>query len=320
MAATENKITTEPAVSVLMSVYNGWPYIREAVDSVLEQTCSNYEFIIVDDGSTDEGSVYIDTIDDPRVRIIHQGRQGLGKPLNRWMRQCRGEYIMRMDADDINTPDRIGKQKAFLDKNPEVIMVGCQLGYFTEDSRSGVRRSNFCTEHDSIVSGLKRGWSVMSHPAIMFRKSLLDNIDGYIITGAGEDYSLIMDAARYGRLVNLPDVLYKMRIHEGSTAWENNLKTLAGFEYARKRYAAAEKGEDYSLSEFEREWENQGLLRRMQLKGKVIAAVSHRRAKIDSINGRNIRAALKTVFSAILDMNSTTGWVLKKLKAGVSGK
>ncbi|MFQ5643122.1 MAG: glycosyltransferase family 2 protein [Thiogranum sp.] len=320
MVTPVHKTAPEPAVSVFMSVYNGWPYIREAVDSVLAQTCADYEFIIVDDGSTDEGPAYLDAIDDPRVRIIHQGRQGLGKPLNRWMRQCRGEYIMRMDADDINTLDRIEKQKAFLDENREVIMVGCQLGYFTTDSGSEVRQSNFSTGHDAIVSGLSKGWSVMSHPAIMFRRSLLDSIEGYIITGAGEDYSLIMDAARYGKLANLPEVLYKMRIHEGSTAWENGLKTLAGFEYARKRHAAAEAGRDYPLSAFEKEWKKKGLLRRIQLRGKVLASVFHRKAKIDSINGRPIKAAFRTLLAAILDMNSTTGWILKKLKAGMPGK
>jgi glycosyltransferase involved in cell wall biosynthesis len=318
MATLDNKLDAEPDVSIFMSVYNGWPYIKEAVNSVLKQTYANYEFIIVDDGSTDESPAYLDTIEDPRVKVIHQENLGLGKPLNRWMKQCRGKYIMRMDADDINTPDRIEKQKTFLDNNHDVIMVGCQIGYFTGNGKFGKRRSNFSTEHGPIVSGLRRGWSTMSHATTMFRRSLLDKIDGYVITGAGEDYSLIMDAARYGRLANLADVLYKVRIYEGSTSWEHGLKTLAGFEYARKKYAAAEKGQDYSLSQFEKEWNNKGFLSRIKLKGKVLAMVAHRKAKIDSINGKNVRAAFRSIFAAILDINSTTGWFMKRVKAKIS--
>jgi len=317
MGTLDNKPDVDPGITVFMSVYNGWPYIKEAVDSVLEQTYKNYEFIIVNDGSTDEGSAYLETIDDPRVRVIHQKNMGLGQPLNRWMRQCRGEYIMRMDADDINATDRIERQKNFLDSNPDVIMVGCQIGYFTGDGQFGRRRSNFGANHDSILSGLKRGWSTMSHATTMFRKSLLDKIDGYIITGAGEDYSFIMDAARYGRLANLEDVLYKVRIYEGSTSWENGLKTLAGFEFARKRYAAAEMGQDYPLSQFEKEWKNKGFMSRMKLKGKVLAMVAHRKAKIDSTNGKNVRATFRSIFAAIMDINSTTGWLMKSIKARI---
>jgi len=320
MAELSNIEACQPIVSVFMSVYNGWPHIKEAVESTLNQSYKNYEYVIVDDGSTDECSAYLDAIEDQRVRIIHQENKGLGKPLNRWMRECRGKYIMRMDADDINIVDRIEKQVAYLEGNPSVILVGCQIGYISNLGETSRGQSDFSIDHYSIIEGLKRGWSTMSHPAIMFRRALLEKIDGYVITGAGEDYSLIMDAARFGELSNLDEILYKMRIHDGSTSWENSLKTLAGFEYARRRFEAAENGIDYSLSQFQADWAAKGALARLQLRGKALAMVVYRKAKIDRIKGNSVRAMLRTSLAAILDLNSTVGWILKNIRSNRSGK
>lgn len=307
------------SVSIFMSVYNGWPYIKEAVNSVLKQTCTDWEFIIVNDGSTDETSSYLDAIEDPRVKVIHQENRGLGKPLNRWMKQCRGEYIMRMDADDINALDRVGKQKEYLDSNRDIIMVGCQINKFTSSPTFG-EASYLFTDHESIISGMKRGWHTMCHPTTMFRRSLLDKIDGYVITGAGEDWSLLMDAGRYGKLANLDEVLYHQRVHEGSSAWGNASKTIAGFEYARKRYAAAVKGQEYPLSQFNKEWNRKSLLSRLRLRAKALSIVTNRKAVIDRIEGRKVRAAFRTMVAASLSLNKARGALLKRIRAQIFKK
>jgi len=107
-----------PRVSVLMTCYNTRPYLPEAIGSVLDQTFTDFEFIIVNDGSTDDSAEYLDQLDDPRIIVIHQENQGLGTPINEHLKKCRGEYIVRADSDDYCYPDRIEKQLALMDSSP----------------------------------------------------------------------------------------------------------------------------------------------------------------------------------------------------------
>ena len=106
--------STLPRVSVLMSVYNETSYLRQSVQSILDQTFLNFEFVIINDGSTDDTQKILETFADPRIRIIRQPNTGLTKALNRGLKLCRGEFIARIDADDLSMPDRLEQQLAFL--------------------------------------------------------------------------------------------------------------------------------------------------------------------------------------------------------------
>ena len=114
-----------PKISVLMSVFNGERYLIKAIDSILNQTFKDFEFIIIDDGSMDSSNAIIRSFDDPRVRLIENEKNiGLTKSLKKGIDLCRGEYIARMDGDDISLPERLKKQVEFMDHNRGVGISG----------------------------------------------------------------------------------------------------------------------------------------------------------------------------------------------------
>src|SRR5262245_44814994 len=107
-----------PKVTVLMSVYNGMPYLTEAVDSVVGQTLKDWILLIIDDGSTDGTAAYLDSLTDPRIQVVHQENRGLAGALNHGVDLCQTEYLARLDADDVALPTRFEKQLAFLEARP----------------------------------------------------------------------------------------------------------------------------------------------------------------------------------------------------------
>ena len=116
-----------PTVSVLTSVYNGERYLRRAIDSILNQSFINFEYIIIDDGSTDSTNKIIQSFNDPRIKLIENTQNiGLTKSLNIGVKICRGDYIARIDADDISFKQRLRKQYHFLLNNMNVVLVGGQ--------------------------------------------------------------------------------------------------------------------------------------------------------------------------------------------------
>jgi glycosyltransferase involved in cell wall biosynthesis len=126
-----------PKVSVVMSVYNGEKYLCEAIDSILNQTFENFEFLIVNDGSTDRTLEILQSYRDPRIKVINNERNiGLTASLNKGLKIAKGEYVARMDADDVSFPHRLEQQKAFLDRNPRVAMVGSWAEVIDESGKT----------------------------------------------------------------------------------------------------------------------------------------------------------------------------------------
>ena len=127
-------MSTNPLVSVLMSVYNGDRYLDEAIDSILSQTYENFEFIIINDGSTDHTKDILSSYSnqDNRIRVFHQKNHGLTFSLNRGLELSRGKYVARMDADDISSPRRLEEQINYLRANPEVGVLGTQMEIINE--------------------------------------------------------------------------------------------------------------------------------------------------------------------------------------------
>ena len=114
----------DPKISVVMAVYNGEKYLREAIDSILNQTFKDFEFIIVNDGSTDRTREILESFIDPRIVLIHQEHMGLTKSLNRGIALAKGKYIARQDADDISMAERLEKQFNFLESHENVALLG----------------------------------------------------------------------------------------------------------------------------------------------------------------------------------------------------
>ena len=202
---------TNPMVTVLMSVFNGEQYLREAIDSILNQTFTDFEFIIIDDGSTDGTLDIIRGYTDPRIMLrIYRKNVGLYISLNSGLDISRGKYVARMDADDISMPDRLAKQVAFLESNPEIGVCGTWykvFGIFNIDCFS------LPTDYETIKANLFFGNSI-GHPTVMMRKASLNNYGlRYNSTYLhAADYELWVECSLRFSVVNIPEVLLHYRV------------------------------------------------------------------------------------------------------------
>lgn len=205
-------------VSIIMSVRNGMPYLPETVDSILCQTYTNFEFIILDNASTDGSAEWVEALHDPRVRLVrNECDLGLSGSLNRGLALAHGKYIARMDADDIAMPDRIALQVAFLEKHPDVIVCGGQVETFG----AVVSRPYLPCCHEEMLAMLP--FSVpLTHPAVMYRQSLLQQNalcynDDLSVT---QDYALWCDIAKKNslRMANIPECVLQYRIHASNNS------------------------------------------------------------------------------------------------------
>ena len=205
-----------PLISVCLPVYNVERYVAEAVESILGQTLADFEFLILDDGSTD-GSLeilrrYADR--DPRIRLTSQPNKGLVASLNELIDLARGEFIARMDGDDISSPERFRRQVNYLRAHPECVLVGSRVRLIDPE---GDPLCDWCTiqEHEALESTFLRAElvTVVSHPAIMMRRDAVLAIGKYRPFEVIEDVNLFLRLSENGRIANVPEALLKYRIH-----------------------------------------------------------------------------------------------------------
>lgn len=205
-----------PAVTVLTTVYNGLPYLREAVESVFAQTFSDFEYLIVDDASTDASSAYLASLSDPRVRVLTNPKNlGTAGSMNRGITEARARIIMRLDQDDVSLPTRLQRQLAHLDAHPEVAIV-CTFEH-TIDGAGRVLRSWRTTvaNRGEFLGPILLGLCPIWHPSIMVRKAAMDRIGGFIpASWPAEDFDVTMRLALagFGAAV-VPEFLVLQRQH-----------------------------------------------------------------------------------------------------------
>jgi glycosyltransferase involved in cell wall biosynthesis len=202
-----------PIVTVLMPVYNGEKYLREAIESILRQTFRNFELLIIDDGSTDRSVEIIEAYDDPRIRLVHNGANlKLISTLNRGLSLARGAYVARMDCDDISLPERLSKQVAYMNEHPEVGICGTWSKTIGEVEKSW--ETCFPIRHSEIVAHLLFNTAI-SHPTAMFnvKKLRSANLKYDVNALDAEDYDLWVNASDYFKLGNVPEVLFFYRVH-----------------------------------------------------------------------------------------------------------
>jgi glycosyltransferase involved in cell wall biosynthesis len=204
----------DPKVSVVMSVHNEERYVSKAIQSILEQTFDDFEFIIIDDGSTDGTTEILSNYQqkDTRIRVLrHQSKKGLAQSLNEGIRIARGRYIARMDADDISLPTRLEKQVAFLDMHPEVGLVGT-LCYEVDENDVIVRKWSLPSSTSDVRKALL-DLNPLVHTSVMVRKEVFDEIGYYNETlQYSQDYELWLRIARQYEIANLPEPLVMLRV------------------------------------------------------------------------------------------------------------
>ena len=209
-----------PVISVLMSVYNAGPYLRPALDSILAQSFCDFEFIVIDDGSTDRSPEVLReyAARDARIRLTIRPNQGLTRTLNEAIELSRGEFLARMDCDDVALPTRFEKQLAALRADPSLVCAG---GYFELIDGKGrlLTRLRPPTDDAAVQQLLLKGHTAICHPAAMMRRDAVakvGNYDTYFKTT--QDLDLWLRLGEVGRLANVPEVVLKFRQHDSSVS------------------------------------------------------------------------------------------------------
>ncbi|MBQ8294589.1 MAG: glycosyltransferase [Alphaproteobacteria bacterium] len=220
----------KPLVSVLLPVYNGGPFLREAIDSVLSQTLTDFEFIIIDDASTDNSADIIAEYDDRRINFIrNEHNLGLIGTLNKGLGIARGKYIARMDQDDICLPLRLEKQVLYMSRRPQCGVLG------TWFHRFGAVNEDCILDPIVLPAGLVCG-NKIGHPTVMLRKSVLDKYKLRYDPDfeACEDYELWARMLFLTGVENYPQVLLLHRMHPESMSEVSKEIQLKNTERVRK--------------------------------------------------------------------------------------
>lgn len=205
-------MSDRPKISVLMPVYNGERYLCEAVESILGQTFMDYEFIIIEDGSTDSTWEILTEYRDPRIRLVKNNHNmGVTRSLNNGLRLAKGEYIARMDADDVSLPERFEKQVEYMEAHPEIGVLGTWIEYIDEN---GVPLGEWRMPTSPVLIG----WSLffgtcLIHPSVMMRRNVIEQVGFYRLEPLyAEDYDLWVRLSTVTRIANIPEILLRRRV------------------------------------------------------------------------------------------------------------
>jgi hypothetical protein len=221
---------TTPIVSVVMSVFNGERFLREAVESILDQRYREFEFIIIDDGSTDRSASILDHYqnNDARVKVYHERHAGLTKSLNQGCALAQGRYIARMDADDVASNDRLLWQVNFMESHPEIAVLGAAVEWIDENGKS-LEAHRYSCEDREIKVALHSGCCAIWHPTVLLRREAFVLAGGYrSVVAHAEDYDLWLRIAERFQFANLEAVVLKYRIHAYQVSVRKRMQQTQG--------------------------------------------------------------------------------------------
>ncbi len=228
-----------PAISVVTSVYNGLPYLPDAIRSILSQTLADFEYLIIDDGSTDGSWEVLRRIASQDGRIVllrNDGNRGFALAQNRAFGEARGEFIACQDQDDISMPTRLARQLAHFAGNPSLGLVGAWPG-FLDPSGAAIEQRGFrrVTGAGELARQIHEMWCFCG-PSMMIRRSVFEHAGGYdpAMTSA-EDYDLLLRVSELCGIDNVPDELYLYRQHAASATHLRPFLTVRNYAFARER-------------------------------------------------------------------------------------
>jgi glycosyltransferase involved in cell wall biosynthesis len=287
------------AISVIMPTYNAMPFVRDAVESILEQSFRRIELLIVNQRSTDGTDEYLDSLSDYRVRVIHREKAGIGEALDLALCEARHDWAARMDADDIALRTRLAMEAEFLEQHPRYALVSCAFGYVGANRR---RLKAIHLQHlDCPPSYDPTTDPMILDQGMLFRREAAIEAGGYrdIIPGAGVeglDLCLRLQEASY-RMASLPDVLMLNRILPGGNTAGNFIKQRVGWKYAHACAAARRAGRpEPRADEFLRDSWPRGW-RRLKIEG----GRQFRLAGASWGAGRYLESMARLSLSAVLD-------------------
>lgn len=223
MGTTEHRTCNSPLVSVVMTTYNGEKYLGSAIASVLRQSLSDFELIVVDDCSSDSTPRILREIEDCRLRLIHnEHHEGIANALNRAVAAAAGKYVAFQDHDDLSLPDRLQIQCQFLEENPEIGMVGSSCRII--DANGNLVRDVMVRCNDAELRWCLIWYNPFFHTTLMARRSAITTIRGYSSDPNyrfSEDYEMMSRLAMSYPVANLPQPLACWRTHANSASERN---------------------------------------------------------------------------------------------------
>lgn len=237
----KSKNSKDPLVSVVMAVYNGDKYLKESIESILNQTYKNIEFIVINDGSLDNTKEILEKYQqkDPRIKVLNNGiNKGLIYSLNKGFKEAQGKYIARMDADDISLLKRLEKQVEYMEKNNQVALCSGLIKIFKNKNKFLTKKLKLILPSEQIESSLLFK-NYIAHPVVMLRKSELKNLEYKEINKGMEDYGLWLDLIKKNKIVILPEVLLKYRFVNSSIT-SNFLKKKEEYQKSLENFYSRE--------------------------------------------------------------------------------
>jgi glycosyltransferase involved in cell wall biosynthesis len=239
----DRRSKTEPTVSVVLPVFSASAYVAKAIDSILTQTLTDFELIVVDDGSTDGSTQTVERIalSDQRVVVLTQEHAGLVAALQKGVAVSRGRYIARMDADDISLPSRLEAQAGLLDSNPAVDVASCRVEFWSAVPL-GTGTERYAKWVNSLLSPeeIARDIFVESpipHPSVMMRAEALERAGGYQDHGWPEDYDLWLRMHLSGsRFAKVPETLLKWSVRDDSLCRTDERYSIEKFRECKLHY------------------------------------------------------------------------------------
>ena len=226
----------------------------QAVDSILEQSFKDFELLIIDDGSTDNTSSIVEPyLEDKRVKYFSKANSGLGDTLNYGISKAGGEYLIRMDSDDICHYQRFEKLVEYMDDHPGVSACGSSVGYFKSDTiKENIYLRSFPRQHADIVAGLLKLSHVLCHPSLILRHERVLEAGKYQIKGIGEDWDFFLQLSKTGEIANIPECVYYMRMNPNSISHTKWAECMVNYKFSIYRYLN-DTGVD-GLSQFKKEY------------------------------------------------------------------
>jgi len=236
-----------PAITVLIPAYNAANYIAEAIHSVLSQTFTAFELLILDDGSTDETVAEIKKFDDPRIRLIICEHKGVALTLNQGLKEARGFYVARFDADDVCYADRLRIQYDFMQSNPDYILIGSEADYIDMNGEY-VFTLKYRGYSDAAIRSLDPVVCPFSHVTVMYKKEEVVRAGGYDSNAhTFEDHLLWLKLIRVGKVCNLSRSLVSVRFNPESVTidekWRGKLFNKLKYSCLRKGLVTPEEGD-----------------------------------------------------------------------------
>jgi glycosyltransferase involved in cell wall biosynthesis len=297
-----------PRISVLLSVRNGLPYLKQTVTSILGQSLRDFEFVIVDNCSTDGSREYLQEIvklgQHPIRLVLNERDLGHSGGLNRGLENCRGEWVARIDADDVALPKRLERQLAFVEANPDVALTCCLAFYINERGERKGKTTLDLTTRQRFREYMDRNEAIgLLHPCVFMRRQIVLETGAYREAfGGANDIDLWNRISERGHLILVqPEYLMEYRIHSAAISSRKFLESRLKYEWARACMIARRSGkEEPAWEDFLRSWNSAGVFKRLNRRRKTLAKMYYRLTGENLICGKKLKGGVYFALSMLL--------------------